>query len=430
MNFNIYLPIVLSVLLLGACRQASKTIQNSTQDIIEEKSSAYMDSLAAGTTTTNWMRPPYKHWAIKNVDKLFPVGTIAKGDDVSTFEKGNMSLLDLQIKQFDGAVYDFEEHLDSNRTDGIIVLHKGKIIYEKYFGNMTETSSHNWFSVSKSLTGLTAAILADEGLIDLDKPIVDYLPELKGTAWDGPSIQSAMNMTVNLHFDEVYNDPKSDAYKFARATRFIEIPNLPSEYNNVLEYFKTVKKGENHEELFHYVSLNTEVIGMIISKVTGKLPSEVMSEKLWSKMGAEHDGFIVQDPNGYELVSAAINSTLRDAARLGQVMLNDGFYNDQQIVPTAVVKTIKGGGSISKFAQSKRGKVFKNYSYTNQWWHTDKSAFFAKGLFGQWIYVDPDTESVIVKFTTADIPTSTEYDWINNMNLMNEIVGHLSTVSM
>jgi len=106
-------------------------------------------------------------------------------------------------------------------------------------------------------------------------------------------------------------------------------------------------------------------------------------------------------------------------------MLNDGKVNGQQVIPESVVKTIKKGGSIEKFAQSKRGKVFKNFHYTNQWWHTDKTAFFAKGLFGQWIYVDPTTETVIVKFTTSDIPTSTEYDWMNNMNLMEAIIERL-----
>ena len=164
---------------------------------------------------------------------------------------------------------------------------------------------------------------------------------------------------------------------------------------------------------------------MIISKVTGKPAAKVMSEKVWTKMGAEQDGFIMTNPDGYELVSAAINSNVRDAGRLGLLMLNDGKVNGQQVIPESVVKTIQKGGSIEKFAQSKRGKVFKNFHYTNQWWHTDKAAFFAKGLFGQWIYVDPTTETVIVKFTTADIPTSSEYDWMNNMNLMEAIVERL-----
>ncbi len=415
--------IILTLLSFSACEQQAK--ETITTEVAPAKKVTVEETRPEGTTKTNWLRPPYKHWAIKNVDKLFPVANIAKGASIAKLEKGSTSLTDLKIEQFDGKIYGFEEHLDSNRTDGFLVINKGKIIYEKYFGNMTATSPHNWFSVSKSLTGLTAAILAAEGKIDLQKPTLDYMPELKGSAWDGTIVQQLMDMEVNIHFDEAYNNPKSDAYKFAKVSHFVEIPGPPSKFATVLDYFKSVKKGENHEELFHYVSLNTEVLGMIISKVTGKKPSEAMSEKVWSKMGAEQDGFIMKNPKGYELVSAAINSNLRDAGRLGQLMLNDGKVNGQQVIPASVTQAIKKGGSVEKFAQSKRGKIFKNFHYTNQWWHTDKAAFFAKGLFGQWIYVDPTTETVIVKFTTADIPTSTEYDWMNNMNLMEAIVERL-----
>ena len=420
--------IIITLFSLSACQQQAK--ETVTTKVMPIKKVTSDSAKPEGLTRTNWLRPPYKYWSIKNVDKLFPVGTINKGANTNELEKGNYDLSALKIEQFDGKIYGFEEHLDSNRTDGFLVIHKGKIIYEKYFGNMTENTTHNWFSVSKSLTGLTAAILAAEGKIDLQKPITHYLPELAGTAWDGQPVQKAMNMTINMKFDEVYTDPRSDAYKFSRITHFVVNPKIKPEFDNVVDYFKSVKKGENHEELFHYVSLNTEVLGMIISKVTGKQPSEVMSEKVWSKIGTEQDGFVVRDPNGYEMVSAAINSNLRDAGRLGLLLLNDGKVNGQQVIPASVVKTIKKGGSIEKFAQSKRGKVFKNFHYTNQWWHTDKAAFFAKGLFGQWIYVDPTSQTVIVKFTTADIPTSTEYDWMNNMNLMEAITSQLADVKL
>ena len=419
--------LIILIFSLAACQHTTKETNNTHALTNNQTKKPFIEEekIASQTNTTNWLQPPYKYWSLKNVDKLFPVGIIATSKKSLALEKELIDLSDLKIEQFDGKTYGFEEHLDSNRTDGFLVLHKGKIIYEKYFGNRTETSTHNWFSVSKSLTGLTTAILAAEGKIDLQKPVLQYLPALKGTAWDGPTVQQVMDMEVNIKFEEVYMDPRSDAYKFSRVTRFVVSPKIKPEFDNVLDYFKSVKKGENQEEKFHYVSLNTEVLGMIIHTVTGKQPSEVMSEKVWSKIGTEQDAFVVRDPNGHEMVSAAINSTLRDAGRLGLLVLNDGYMNGQQIFPKSVAKTIKKGGSIEKFKDSKRGKVFKNYHYTNQWWHTDKAAFFAKGLFGQWIYVDPATETVIVKFTTSDIPTSTEYDWMNNSNLMEAIVEYL-----
>ena len=116
---------------------------------------------------------------------------------------------------------------------------------------------------------------------------------------------------------------------------------------------KTVKKQGEHDKKFHYVSLNTEVLGMIISKVTGLKPAQLMSEKIWSKLGSEQDAYIVQDPTELQLVSAAINATLRDTARFGQMVLNDGKYNSQQVIPASLIKAIKSGGNREKFAPSK-----------------------------------------------------------------------------
>jgi len=422
MNLKPFILLILMATSFLSCKQEPKeTINNLTSEDIPAHP---RDTLENSTTTQNWLRPPFKHWGIKNVNKIFETNMIAKGEKPYELANKKVDLSDLKIEQFDGKIYGFEEHLDSNRTDGFLVLHKGNIAYENYFENMNPSSHHNWFSMSKSLTGITADVLAAEGKIDMQQQVLHYLPELKGSAWEGATVEMVSDMLVGIEFSEVYNDPTSDAYKFAKVSQFVNVPGPDVPFENMMDYFKTIKKGRDHDELFHYVSLNTELLGMIITKVTGKKPSEVMSDKIWSKIGAEHDAFVVRNSTGDELVSAAINSTLRDAGRFGQMMLDNGFYNGQQIVPIEVVQHIKEGGSIEKFADSKRGKEFKNFSYTHQWWHTDQSAFFAKGLFGQWIYINPDHELVIVKYTTSDIPTSTEYDWINNMNLMNTIVNH------
>lgn len=421
MQSKISILFILSLLSLTACRET-----NPTAEITEVIESHPWDTLKASTTTANWLQPPYKYWGIKNADQLFDTGTIAKGGVARRLEKNLISFNDIRIEQYDGAIYTFDQHLDSNRTDGFLIMHKGKIICEKYYGNMTAASSHNWFSVSKSLVGLTTDILASEGLIDLEKQTTDYLPELKESAWDGATVQMVMDMLVGINYNEAYNDPSSDAYKFAKISEFVDVPGPPSEYATMMDYLSSVKRGRPHDELFHYVSLNTEVLGLIIKKVTGKQPSAIMSEKVWSKMGAEYDAYVVRNSKGFEMVSGSINSTLRDAGRFGQILINNGHYHGHQIVPESVVHKIKKGGSIEKFADSKRGQQFNNFHYKDQWWHTDNSAFFAKGLFGQWIYIDPAIDVVIVKFTTSDIPTSTETDWINNMNLMNAVVEKLS----
>ena len=407
--------------LVSGCNRNVEQIKSQDDNLSIKLSE--LSEIAHGTTKANWLQPPYKYWGIQNVDQLFDVGIISRAQQVAHLKKRPMDFSKLKIEQFDGKIYDFEEHLDSNRTDGFLILHKGDIVYEKYFNAMTPSTTHNWFSMSKSLTGLTLDILASEGKVDLTQSTIRYLPELKGSAWEGTTLQMVMDMLVGIQYSEKYNDPSSDAYKFAQVSELVKVPGPPSEFSSLTEYMASTKKGIDHDQLFHYVSLNTEVLGMVISKVTGKPPSKVMSEKIWSRIGTEQNAFIAKDPQGQELVSAVVNSNLRDAGRFGLLMLNDGRFKGEQIIPESVVTTVEKGGSVTKFADSKRGKQFKNFSYKNQWWHTDEEAYFAKGLFGQWIYIDPPTELVIVKFTTSDIPTSTEMDWINNMNLMREIVA-------
>ena len=157
-KFKPLVIITMALVLFVSCKHEEKEIVDHDNSAVVKSHLA--DTIPSATTTRNWLRPPYKHWSIKNVDKLFPVGTIAKGAKIAELEKGMNDLTGLKIEQFDGKMYGFEEHLDSNRTDGFLVLHQGKIIYEKYFKNMLETTRHNWFSVSKSLTGTTAAMLA------------------------------------------------------------------------------------------------------------------------------------------------------------------------------------------------------------------------------------------------------------------------------
>ena len=372
----------------------------------------------SSANSINWYLPSHKNWAFKNMDKVFATAVISKGKRIRTLQTKLKTLDNLAIEQEDGQRLAYRDHLSANQTDGLLVLHKGIIVAEEYLGNMQAESYHNWFSMAKSFTALTVGVLAAEGKIDLEQQTLHYMPELAGTAWEGTTVQMVMDMTVGLKFNEDYHDPESDLYQFGRAARFTEFENLPSKFDSVLDYLKTVKKEGEHDEVFHYVSLNTEVLGMIISKVSGRKPAELMSEKIWSKLGAQRDAYIVEDPTGLQLVSAAVNSTLRDVARFGQMVLQGGKYNGEQIIPKEFIEIIKKGGSAEKFAPSKRGQQFSGFSYTNQWWHTDDSALFAKGLFGQWLYIDPQREVVIAKFSTSVVPSP---GWTNDLRLMRAI---------
>ncbi len=382
-------------------------------------------SQAQQANAYNWVQSPYKYWAFKNIDKVFVTKPIAKGDNIKPLEKALINLNNLDIKQYNGKTLKFPEHLHANRTDALLVLKNGKIIAEHYRNNMQADSYHIWFSMSKSLTAVTLGALVDEGLIDLQQQTLHYLPELAGSAWEGTSVQMVMDMTNSIEYSEDYHDLNSDLYQFGKVSGFAKIKGSSAKYTTLLEYYQNVKSEGEHDQYFHYVSLNTEVLGMIIAKVTGKTVAEIMSEKIWSKIGAEHNAFIVEAPDGNQLVSAAVNSTLRDAGRFGQMMLENGTYNGQRVLSENFVSSIAKGGDTEKFASSLRGKQFKNFSYTNQWWHTDDNAYFAKGLFGQWLYVDPDHQLVVVILTTTDEPNYKDgSDWYNGLSLIRAIRVH------
>ena len=190
----------------------------------------------------------------------------------------------------------WKESLDKNYVDGIIILHKGKIVYEKYPAGLKPDGVHAAMSVSKSFTGTLASILIADGIIDPTKLVSDYIPELAASGFGDATVQQVLNMTTAIQYSEDYNNPKAEIWQFSEAGD----PFRPSNYNgpqNYYEYLKTVKKipGLEHGEIFGYRTVNTEVMGWLISRVTGKCITELISERLWIPMGAKYDGYYPSD---------------------------------------------------------------------------------------------------------------------------------------
>jgi CubicO group peptidase (beta-lactamase class C family) len=173
------------------------------------------------------------------------------------------------------------------------------------------------------------------------------------------------------------------------------------------------KKGA-HGEGFTYRSVNTEVIGWIIARVTGKRAHDVLSERIWSKLGAEHDAQIMVDSAGAPFTAGGLNLTLRDMARFGETMRMGGRFNGQQIIPASVVAKMTVGASKSDFAKAGY-KLLVGWSYKSQWWvtHNSHGAFNARGIHGQTIYVDPTAEMVIVRFASNPKATNGSFDDIS-----------------
>ncbi|HUH75317.1 MAG TPA: serine hydrolase [Chitinophagales bacterium] len=298
----------------------------------------------------------------------------------------------------------WEASLWENYTDGILIIHQGKIVYEKYFGELTENDVHAVMSLTKSFTGTLASILVAEGVLDENKLVSFYVPELVKSAYGDATVREVMDMTTALNYSEDYADPNADVWKFSAAGN----PNpKPKDYNGPIGYYnylKTVQKQGQHGEVFGYKTVNADALGWIISKATGKSVTQLLSEKIWSKIGMEQDAYYQVDGLGTPFAGGGLSACLRDLGRFGELVRNMGNWRGKQIIPMAAISDIEKGGNLDAFAQSGHPNL-KGWSYRNMWWmtHDNDGAFAARGVHGQTIYIDPAAEMVIVRLASHPI---------------------------
>jgi CubicO group peptidase (beta-lactamase class C family) len=299
----------------------------------------------------------------------------------------------------------WRESLSANYTDGILILHRGRIVYEKYFGCLDEKGQHAAMSMTKSLTGLLAEILVAEGRLDDTARVSSIVPELSGSAFGSATVRQVMDMTTALDYSEDYTDPKADIWVYSSAANPLPKPEGYTGPNGYFEYLQTVKQKGTHGEAFGYKTVNADALGWIISRVAGMDPADLLSARIWSRMGAEQDGYMTVDAKGTPFAGGGLSAGLRDMGRIGLLMLNEGEINGQRLFPKEVVQHIRAGGDKKAFAKAGY-KTLEGGSYRSMWWiyHNRNGAFAARGVHGQTIYVDPTAETVIVRF--ASFPTA------------------------
>ncbi|MGK7919498.1 MAG: serine hydrolase domain-containing protein [Trichodesmium sp.] len=303
------------------------------------------------------------------------------------------------------------ESLSSNYTDGILILHKGKIVYEKYLGCLEETGKHAAMSMTKSFTGLLAEILVVEGRLDDTAQVSSIVPELADSAFGSATVRQVMDMTTALDYSEDYSDPNADIWIYSAAANPLPKPKEYTGPNGYFEYLQTVQQDGNHGESFGYKTVNTDALGWIVSRVTGKELTELLSERIWSKIGAEQDGYMTVDGKGTPFAGGGLSASLRDLGRVGLLILNGGVINGELIFPEKVVENIRTGGDKDAFAKAGY-TTLEGGSYRSMWWvfHNENGAFAARGVHGQTIYIDPSAEMVIVRFASFPVAKNAKID--------------------
>ena len=356
--------------------------------------------------TTSW-RFPNTRWSFSHQRELGPSAAIRRGSGAAASLPYALRA-DLDAVPFvtqDGRPMTWGESVEENFTDGLVVLHRGVVVYETYRGALQPHGPHLAMSVTKSFAGLLAAVLAHEGMLDPAAPVVKYVPELAGTAFGDATVRHVMDMTTGVRYREDYVDPDAEVRFYSVAAGWSLPPKGYDGPTTIFDFLKTLKKQGEHGEAFAYKTCNTEVLGWIIQRVAGKPFAELVSERIWRKLGAEEDGYVMVDSTGFAMCGAGLNVTTRDLARFGEMMRMGGAFNGQQIVPRPVVDDIAGGARREDFA--KAGYVtLPGWSYRNQWWvsHNRFGAYSARGIHGQVCYVAPSAEMVIARF--ASHPTA------------------------
>lgn len=298
--------------------------------------------------------------------------------------------------------------LDDTYTDATLIWLDGRIVVESYFNAMTPRTQHIVFSVSKSLTSAVAGCLIGEGIIDPAAPVTDYVPDLARCAWAGATVQQVLDMTTGVTFDETYDNPAAEVWRLDVATGLRPAPpEMADPPATIRDLILSLQKTEAaHGARFAYRSIETEVLSSILEEVTGQNFVPMMSERLWAPMGAEEDAFVVVDAAGFAMSDGGICTTLRDLARFGRLLLEDGSRDGRRIIPKAWIDDIRSGDH-GLFDDDHR-ELFPDGRYRNMFWipNRSRSAHMGLGIHGQHVWVDPDRGLVAVKLSSWPVALS------------------------
>ncbi|BBD98800.1 hypothetical protein SAMIE_1023010 [Sphingobium amiense] len=355
-------------------------------------------------THRNWEYPPFNRWAFQNMPAIFATGEVERNPaferDLST---PRYTIDTLQV----GAGRSVREVLDATYTDAFVVVHRRKLLVEHYDNGMKPSTLHMAASITKSLLGTIAGIMAHRGQLNVRAPVKDYLPELANSSFGDAAVQQVLDMTTGTKFSEDYEDPDAEIRIKGQADGW-DFKRDPSVPDTIYDFLLTTVNDRPHGERWAYRSCITDVLGWILERLSGLRLPQLISQELWVKIGAAHDARCMLGPTGNALYDGCFLSTARDLARFGLA------FSDRALVPPAFVEDTLAGDAESRAAwlASEVGqRRFPDGHYRNQLWVPDRSQriLLGVGVYGQYLWVDLDRDVVIVKFSS--LPEASRDHW-------------------
>jgi CubicO group peptidase (beta-lactamase class C family) len=359
-------------------------------------------------TLANWQEPRHLKWSFQHMRELIPTARIARATAPSPLANTGKidadELLALTVAA-DSERTTVQGVLDAGSTDGFIVLHDGRVTLEVY-DEMAPDSTHLLMSVSKSITGVLTGVLVGQGMLSPEDRVTAHVPELAGTSFEGATVRHLLDMRAGTRFDETYENPDSDVRASEILFGWAPRSNGPPATDAVTYIAGLDNQGE-HGGPFEYRSILTDLLGHVLERAAGAPLNQLLSERLWVPLGAEYDAEVTVDPNGFALADGGICVTLRDLARFGQLMLDNGTVDGRTVTPSDWIDDTRRGGedSVDAFASDDHALDYPGGHYRSQWWATgDGSTVLALGIHGQFVYVDWATGVTGAKLSTWPTP--------------------------
>jgi CubicO group peptidase (beta-lactamase class C family) len=362
---------------------------------------------AAGKAVTlaNWQNTPFNRWGFLHVSELMPTATISRGAGPATELTVAPRDLDRLILDVGGGEVAFAEILDSTYTDSIVVIHRGELAFERYAPGVEPHRRHLLMSVSKSLTATLAGVLVGRGDLDTSALVPDIARALRGSSFEGCTVQHLLDMRAGTRFDETdYDDFDSDGRKIEEVSgyRTRSHAGLPPD---LYAYILSMENDAEHGGVFRYRSILTDVLAWVIAEASGDSFVRLFERDIWSRIGAEHDVDLMVDASGFPVAEAGFCITARDLARFGLMHLERGEVDGTRIVPARWIDRVctPDAELAGAFAGSSETGEMGTYSmYHDCWWVIDaeRGIYSGLGLNGQQLLIHRPSRTAIAKFST------------------------------
>jgi CubicO group peptidase (beta-lactamase class C family) len=367
---------------------------------------------ASRVMLANWQDPPSVRWAFRHMREIIPSQTIPAGSTPATpFARGDeVDLAKVTVDRLSGATTSVVEVFDETSTDALILLHDGALITERYYAGCTDATRHLLMSVSKSIVGCVAGILAARGAIDVCAPVEQYVPEVHGSGYGGATVRDLLDMRTGVRFRETYDALDAEVRVMERSMGWR--PRLEGDPVGAYAYLATLDRAEPHGGSFTYRSADTDMLGWVCERAAGTRMADLIATLLWQPMGAERDAEITCDSVGTGIHDGGISAIPRDLARFGQLLLDGGVADGREILPASWLADSwdRPDDVRAAFAASDNDQVLPGGWYRNQFWFVPKprgTALVCLGIHGQMVYVNRETRLVGIKVSSWPTPQHT-----------------------